>query len=387
MEDLNLSNIMTPDEVDNLFEENDEETQETPLENGDDSKEKSEESKEEIKETTEVDPNSLFEEPESVGSEKEENKTVKEDTESNEELGTSQKHVFSSIAKALSEDGVFPDLDEQTINNIKTAQDFKDLMNNQIQAGLDERQKRIDKALNAGLEGNEIKRYEATLNYLDNISEDAINEESENGETLRKNLIYQDFINMGYSKERASREVKKSLDAGTDIEDALEALASNKKFFKDSYDNVIKTNEEEQHKYEEKREAQAKALQKSILEDEKIFGDLQVDKNTRKKIYDSISKPIYKDPDTGELYTAVQKYVKDNKTDFLKNFGLVYTLTNGFKNLDGLIKGKVNKEVNKGLKHLEQTINNTSRNPDGSIKFVSSREDDPESYLGFKLDL
>ncbi len=51
----------------------------------------------------------------------------------------------------------------------------------------------------------------------------------------------------------------------------------------------------------------------------------------------------------------------ENRTDFLKNIGLLFTLTDGFKNLDGLVKGKVKKEVNKGLRELEHTLNNTAR--------------------------
>ena len=33
-------------------------------------------------------------------------------------------------------------------------------------------------------------------------------------------IIFQDFLNRGYSKERAAREVQKSFNAGTDIDDA-----------------------------------------------------------------------------------------------------------------------------------------------------------------------
>jgi hypothetical protein len=67
----------------------------------------------------------------------------------------------------------------------------------------------------------------------------------------------------------------------------------------------------------------------------------------------------------------------------MKYVGLIYTLTDGFKNLDGLVKGKVNKEVKKGLKNLENTINGSSRNSDGSLKFVTSkRTDDDDSYFG-----
>ena len=78
----------------------------------------------------------------------------------------------------------------------------------------------------------------------------------------------------------------------------------------------------------------------------------------------------------------------EHRTDFLKNLGLVFTLTDGFKNLDGLVKGKVKKEVRKGLIELETKINNTSRNSDGSLRFTSGVSSDPESFFkGWKLDL
>jgi glycine cleavage system pyridoxal-binding protein P len=79
----------------------------------------------------------------------------------------------------------------------------------------------------------------------------------------------------------------------------------------------------------------------------------------------------------------------DNRTDFLKNVGLLFTLTDGFKNLDGLVKGKVNKEVKRGLRELENTINNTQRTSDGNLKLVSGMNDDPESFIGkgYKLDI
>ena len=208
-------------------------------------------------------------------------------------------------------------------------------------------------------------------------------DESEKGETLRKQLIYQDFINRGYSKERATREVQKSFNAGSDIDDAKEALQSNKDYFKESYDGLIKEAKDAEKKRQADMKKEAESLKKSILEDDKVFGDLVVDKTQRKKIFENISKPIYKDPETGEMLTAVQKYEQDNHVDFMKYVGLIYTLTDGFKNLDGLIKGKVNKEMKKGLKNLENTLNNSTRNHDGTLNFVTSRRsDDDESYFG-----
>ena len=379
-EELSLDNILGAEEIENLFIE-DGETQDIPPANGEPPKKEEEPSKDKEETTEVVDVDNLFTDtPESVGSGKE-NTEEKEDT-TPKGSGTSPKNFYSSIAKALKEEGIFPDLDDEGLSKVKDPEDFRDLIDQQIKAGLDERQKRIDEALNAGVEPTEIRKYENTINFLDSIKEENISDEGDKGEKLRKDLIYQDFINRGYSKERATREVQKSFNAGTDIDDAKEALKSNIDFFRDKYDELVNDAKSEAEQEERERKEQAEKLKSSILNDKDVFGDLSVDKSTRQKIYDNIAKPVYKDPETGEYFTAIQKYEMENRTDFLKNIGLLFTLTDGFKNLDGLVKGKVKKEVKKGLRELEHTLNNTARTSDGNLKFVSGVDEDPESFIG-----
>lgn len=379
-EELSLDNILGAEEIENLFVE-DEDTQDTPPANGEPPKKEEEPDKDKEETTEVVDVDNLFTDtPESVGSGKE-NTEEKEDTTPKGD-GTSPKNFYSSIAKALKEEGIFPDLDDEGLSKVKDTEDFRDLIDQQIKAGLDERQKRIDEALNAGVEPTEIRKYENTINFLDSIKEENISDEGDKGEKLRKDLIYQDFINRGYSKERAAREVQKSFNAGTDIDDAKEALKSNIDFFKDKYDELVNEAKSEAEQEEKERKEQAEKLKSSILNDKDVFGDLSIDKSTRQKIYDNIAKPVYKDPETGEYFTAIQKYEMENRTDFLKNIGLLFTLTDGFKNLDGLVKGKVKKEVKKGLRELEHTLNNTARTSDGNLKFVSGVDEDPESFIG-----
>ena len=379
-EELSLDNILGAEEIENLFVE-DNETQDTPPANGEPPKKEEEPSKDKEETTEVVDVDNLFTDtPESVGSGKE-NTEEKEDTTPKGD-GTSPKNFYSSIAKALKEEGIFPDLDDEGLSKVKDPEDFRDLIDQQIKAGLDERQRRIDEALNAGVEPTEIRKYENTINFLDSIKEENISDEGDKGEKLRKDLIYQDFINRGYSKERAAREVQKSFNAGTDIDDAKEALKSNIDFFRDKYDELVNDAKSEAEQEEKERKEQAEKLKSSILNDKEVFGDLSVDKSTRQKIYDNIAKPVYKDPETGEYFTAIQKYEMENRTDFLKNIGLLFTLTDGFKNLDGLVKGKVKKEVKKGLRELEHTLNNTARTSDGNLKFVSGVDEDPESFIG-----
>ena len=379
MEGLDFGGILGEAEVDAIFG-GAEETQETPPET-----KETQEEQEETTEITSVDQLFITEESESVGSE-EENNEEKEGTKSQK---TGSPNAYSSIAKAFADEGIFPDLDEDEISKIDSPEALRNAIDNHIQAGLDEKQKRIDTALNYGVETSEIKKYEQTLNYLDSIKNSTLEAENEASENLRKQLIYQDFINRGYNKDRALKMVERSFNAGTDIDDAKEALKSNRDFFQDEYDNLVEESMKAQEQKEKEKKEQADKLKKSILEDKKFFGEVEVDKATRQKIFDNLSKPVYKDPETGELYTTIQKYELDNPAEFRKYVGLLFTLTDGFKSLDKLVKSKVKKEVGKGLKGLEHILNNTARNSDGNLRFVSGIQEDPESFIGkgMKLDL
>ena len=383
--ELNFDNILNEDQIANLFEEG-EEIQETPPEQKENTENINKENNQEPhinnEETTEVDAENLFDEPEGVSSKEKE----KEDTNSEKVSTSPNKNFFSSVAKAFAEEGIFPDLNEDEIANINTAESFREIIDKQIQSQLSERQKRADEALNAGLEPDDIRKYENTLSYLEEVTDNKLEEETTEGEELRKRLIYQDYINRGFSQERATKEVKRSIDSGNDIEDAKEALNSNKEYFKSQYDKLLNDAKEEQKKYEQERKNQAEQLKKSIIEEKKVFGDIEVDKPTRQRIFDNLSKPIYKDEETGTYMTALQKYQHDNPNEFIKNVSTIFTLTDGFKNLNKLVKGKVNKEIKKGFRDLENALNNTARTSDGNINFASGVDDENSMFKGYKFD-
>ena len=378
--------IMTGDEIDveNLFSDDggEEETQVTPPA----PKEKEDKEIEKTTEEEEINPDDLFDNPESVGSGKD-NQEEEEDTQSEKDKGTSPKtNFYSSIASALKEEGIFPDLDDDTLNGIKTPEDFAEAVEKTVQARLDERQKRIDAALQADVEPDEVRRYEQTLANLDAIKEEYITDETEKGERLRKNLIYQDFRNRGYSEARAKREVEKSFNAGTDIEDAKEALESNREYFSTQYQDLIKEAQEEAKEEQRKIKEEAAQLKKSMLEDKEVFTGIALDKTTRQKAFDNITKPVFKTED-GEYLTAIQKYEMDNPVEFRKYLSVLFTMTDGFKNIDGLVKGKVKKEVKQSLRELEHKLSSTARNSSGNPRYVGGVEEDAESYIGKGWDL
>lgn len=373
MEELDLDNILSGDEIVTLFEE-------PPK------KEPKEEPKEEKKEeTTDFDEDNPFgtSQKESVGSEDEDIQGKGDTDDKGISSSPKNKNFYSSITDALVVDGIFPDLDKETIQNVKTPEDFQKIIEEQINARFTEKEKRINEALNNKVEPSVVQQYESTIDYLNNINDDSLSAEDEEGENLRRQLIYNDYLNRGFSKTRAEKMVNDAIENGTDIDDAKDALQGVKDFYNNKYKEILDSAKENEEKLAEERTKQSENLKKSIMEDKNLYGDVDVDKATRTKIYDFITKPVHKDSN-GNYMTALQKYQSENTIEAMKNFAICYTLTNGFKDWSKLGSKQAKKEVKKGLANLEKVINSTSRNNDGSLGFVSF---DESSYLGQGMQL
>lgn len=374
MEDF--GSMMSEAEVTSLFSDG---SSEAAQENT--QQERSPEGIEKEEQTAEIgNPLDLFDDPNTVSERVGGEKDIKGKEDTPDNSAGNSPNTFSSIAKALADEGIFPNFTDEIINGIKSEEDLINAMNEHKKNELDDETRRVKEALDAGVDKDEVRQFENTLRVLDGITEEQINAESEQGDTLRRNLIYQDFINKGFKPEKAAQMTKRSFDAGNDIEDAKEALKTNKEYFKAEYDNIINKKRAEKEKEDKELASQAEQLKKSILNDSKVLGDLELDPKTRQKIYDNLTKPVHKDSN-GRYYTAIQKFQKDSPLEFQKLLGLFYTLTDGGKSADSLFKSKLNKEKKSVISGLESLLNNTSRSSDGSLRFVSSAEDDTESTI------
>lgn len=392
MGELNFESIFDAKDIDNLFEDPEVTSSDTTEDSkqADDAPSKGEEKDDK---TTEVTPEDLFGDskedgkPESVGSE--EDTEGKGDSSTDDGGGTSpNENFYSSIANAMAEDGIFPNLDEDTISKVVDAETLREAIEAEVTARFDEGHKRVLEALDNGVEPTEIKQYEGALNFIYSIKEADLNAEDDKGENLRTRLIYQDFLNRGMDPEKAQKLTQRSVEAGTDIEDAKEALAANKDFFETEYRKLLDKAKEEAQAAKEAKKKAADKLKDSILKDETAMGGLDISMDNRKRAYDNLVKPVYRDPETGSYLTAIQKYETENRSDFLKYVGLFFTLTNGFKDFKSFMKGEIKKENKKGLRELEQKLQNTRRNSDGSLKLVTTQKEDPESFIrSFDLDV
>ena len=369
MEGIGLDNMLGAEEVEKLFsgeqETKEEPAEETPVE-------------QETEETAEVDFSDLLgNQSESVGSE-EESEGNREAPESKNDTGAPNQNLFSSIAKALRDEGVFPDLSDDTLKNIKDAKAFRKLFDDQVANSLSERQRRIEAALEGGAQTDEVRSYQNDLNIAEFLDASEtlsrLETDNEDGETLRKQVMYQDYINRGFKEERAKKLVQKSIDDGTDIDDAKEALQSCKDFYNKKIEDYQKALETRKQTQKAQEEEQYSNLKKQLMDTDSFFDGVKVDKSTRQKAYDALVKPVYKD-EQGNYMTALQKYQRENPMDFMKNVALMYSLTDGFKNVDKLTKTKVKAGIKKGFAEMESVLNNTRRNFDGTLNFANGEPD------------
>lgn len=322
----------------------------------------------------------IAQEPENVGNdekdeENKENATIQEN-------GGSSQSVYSSIAAALKDDGIFPDLSDDELEAVKSADDFGELFEKAIELKLTEKQRRIDAALGNGVAPDKIKMYENALDYLESIDSEMINGEGEESENLRKQLIFADFKDKGFSEEKARKEVEKSFKSGSDIEDAQDAYESLKTSYNSQYENLQKEAEKEMNELKAQRKKDLDNFQKSILESDIKIGDTNIDKKTRQKIYDTAIKPVYKDPETGALLTEIQKFQKENPMEFLKQISMWYVLTNGGKDIANMVKDTVRAEKSKAIAELGRKINTSALNKDGTLQLMGGgNSGDTDSLL------
>ncbi len=366
------SGLLSPEEAEKLFDET------KPLQ------ELNEEPAEEEQEQKETPTEENESSSEKVGQEEEH-----EENAISPQGDGSSPSIYSSIATALKNDGIFPEFSDEELSAVTTPEAFGELFEKAIESKLDERQKRIDQALGNGIAPDTVKMYEQTLSYLGSISEEAISDEGEQGENLRKQLIFNDLLNRGYTQEKASREVEKSFKSGSDIDDAKDALDALRSFYQNGYDKIQKEAKERTENMKKARQQDEAKFRKMILEDDIVLGENKLDKKTRQSVFDAVSKPVYKDPDTGQLLTQVQKFQKENPLEFLKQIGMWFVLTNGGKDFSGLSKQQVIAEKNKGIRELERKINSSAFDSDGSLKYVSGTSISNDNLLdgGWKVDM
>lgn len=302
--------------------------------------------------------------------EKVEQNTTKQEEQRIEPTNNQQSVDFSSIAKQFADEGILELNDEE----VKDADSFKSLIKKAIENGIDEKTKRVSELLDMGADSKDIKEFEDTIEYLHGIQNEDILAEGEDGDNLRRRLIMQDLINNGVDEQEAVTKVKEIFKKGSDITEAKKALQANKDYFQKAYKEMAEEQRKKADEWDKSVQKQTEELKTSIMSDDKFLGELDIDEKIKKQALANLSEPKYKDKQSGQMLTAIQRYERENKTEFLKNLGLVFTLTDGFKNMDKLVNKAVKRRVNNEISGIEDLLKNPSGS-DASLSMVTGAND------------
>lgn len=309
--------------------------------------------------------------PESVGKDNQED--IEEDA--NEDVGSPNS---SSIAKAFKEIGILSTLDDDRMKEIQSMDDLADAFEEEVQNRMNDHNKFVYDALQYRVPVSLIQQYEGVLSNLNSVTDETL--EDEENENTRKSLIYQDLLIKGHSKEEAQELTEDYVESGKDIDKAKKALESLKSAYQASYNQEVEKYKQIELQRKENARQYHQKLEDSVMNDDKIFKDLGINKVTRSKILDFIRKPTEKD-EQGNPMTKMYAEMRKDPITFNKYVGMFYVLTDGFTKIENLIKEPVKKGVRKGINDLEKVFNSTSRNTDGSLNFKSGVSADPNGFI------
>ena len=235
MEGLNLADLaeigdgfeLFPDAADENIEEGNQPAPVVPTDQKKETKQLSEDEKKaaEIKAAEDAkatDPESVAKDKENTQVQAGKTAAAEKDSDSSSPKLNETEQLYSNLATKFKAEGVLPGLEDTA--SIKSLKDLEEAMKTEIESRFDSRTKAIEEAMNAGLPANEVAEQMAVIEKLEKIDDAYIADD--NNVEFRKTAIVQDFISKGYGKERAETMAQRSIDAGTDVEDAKFALAS-----------------------------------------------------------------------------------------------------------------------------------------------------------------
>lgn len=301
--------------------------------------------------------NEIKEEPDE-DADKDPDKVVGENTEDDEDIDennddTSSPPLYKSLASYLQTEGVLTSVDSSKLEKVETIQDLADLINEEVKvkelADLTDLQREAVQAFRAGIDVESFQKQKTIESNLDTITEDIINSDQE----LRSQLIFQDFINQGFSEQKAQRLTDRSIAADDDIEDAKEALENIKKGVKEKFEEEQKFRLTQKQKEQEEYIASQKLLEKTILETEEPLKGIKLNETARKQVLSTMMNPVSKNPITGVDENQLMKDQRESK-DFSQRLYTVYTLTKGFTDFSYFGKSARSNEI----KNIEKALKN-----------------------------
>lgn len=259
--------------------------------------------------------------------------------------------LFNSLAATLVEEGVLTAVDESSIKGIKSVEDFVKIMKDQIKAqefsDLTATQKEILTGIREGASEDTVAQFKNAMTQLDAIDDNLITTNVE----VQKDLVYQDFLSKGFSKERAAAQVDRAVKGGFLMEDAKEAHVNLKTVVTARFNASKQKDIDAAANADKKALKDAETLKETILGAKKIM-DIDVPEATRKEVYEEMMRHVSINPETKKPENALMKYQRENPTEFSQKLYFLWKASKGFSDLSYFGQ----KKATSTIKNLERAI-------------------------------
>jgi len=294
---------------------------------------------------------------------------IDEDSEG-DDTSSSNPNLFKSLATLLKEKALISSEDFEVSDEDSFVELFKKEIEKNELSDLSEIQKSYLNQIREGIPHEKVTKDLQQLDQLNTVTDEVLDSDSD----LRKRVIFQDFVNRGYSEEKANKHVQRSLELDVDVEDAKEAMLSIREFTQARMDKENLKIKSDSDIQEKTKEDNIKKITKEIESIKEIIPGYAVSDNIKTKIKDNMFKVIGDNPITNQPENSLMKFQRENPLDFDKKLYYLYTITNGFKNFDSIKQDS----QSKAIQDLESAFNSTTKmNDPGSPSYLQ----DPDSYF------
>lgn len=273
----------------------------------------------------------------------------------------SSSSPYNTFALALSEEGLISLTKDEKIESFN---DLKSIIARTIKenefSGLTEHQRTYLESIRNGIPEDDVIGSLKTMESFSKITDSQLEED----ETLRLELITQEFISKGYDKSKADKLAKRSVELGEDTDDAKEALVNLKKTEEARLKTANKQREAQAKLAEEQYTKNLSKIKETIQKTESIIPGIPLNSRIKDETFDSMTKVVAYD-ESGNPLNALGAALQKNREDIELKLNYLFTVTKGLTDFTAL-KASTKSTV---LKELENQLSNTQL---GSGKTKSS---------------
>lgn len=302
----------------------------------------------------------------------------KADKNTDSNSSTLSPKFFSSLVQALKEGGILEDVEDK---DIQSQEDFLSVIEESVKArefaDLTDEQKTYLEALRTGIPHEEIATHQQNIQAYNQITDDAIEEESADGEDLRRTIILNNFMAKGIAEAKAKKLAEKIFNAGEDVDEAKEALTELRESEKKQFE-TIKQQKVAQKAAQEKAEKDAMdKLNKVVKETKELIPGMQIPQTLKNNIIKGLTQPVGYTDDNRPL-DIISKYLYENPIEGRFKLAYILSVTDGMKKMNVLESKKARSNAFKDLQNaLAQNDNG------GSLAFDG---DDGQGSEGFNFN-